>query len=431
MFIKSKNKTIQISLATICLISFFIGFVFNENSAGGGAIDSISVYNNIQIYLNNDFHESLRHENFFSSRTPLFYIMQEFINPFANNEENYKASITFFSLLLPIFFYVCLKKKYHFENKYNLLFIASLILLSPFVRTSAYWGLEENFGLIFLLISVIFFLNFKKEHEEKNEKFLNLFFLITFSSATIYLDQKYLIIPIIYYSYLMLMKTSFVIKLFSTILYSLYALPFIYLLILWKGPFASKAGQVWNIGENFFPEHIGFSITIMAFYLFPLIFLIKKSFKDYLKDFFNNKNNYFFLAIFCIYLIYFFIPFEFDEKILGKGWFYKFSIFIFSDLFYRKIFTIFGFLASWVIILLFVQQKKWNLLIIIYFIILSFLSYSILQEYFDPVILILALLFLMDEMKINVSRILFLFSYFAFFLISSNIYYMYFNLYGN
>ena len=51
MFIKSKNKLIQISLATICVISFFIGFVFNENSAGGGAIDSISIYNNIQIYL--------------------------------------------------------------------------------------------------------------------------------------------------------------------------------------------------------------------------------------------------------------------------------------------------------------------------------------------------------------------------------------------
>ena len=62
----------------------------------------------------------------------------------------YRRSVFVVSLTTPFLFYFCLKQKFKEIDGLLLFLISSVVLLSPYYRTSAYWGLEENYGLIFL-----------------------------------------------------------------------------------------------------------------------------------------------------------------------------------------------------------------------------------------------------------------------------------------
>ena len=91
-----------------------------------------------------------------SARTPLVYIFHKLFNPFVGNEIVFKRSVFIMSLMIPVLFYISLKQKFRKEENLLLVLISSIIFLSPYFRTSSYWALEENFGLISLLLSFYF-----------------------------------------------------------------------------------------------------------------------------------------------------------------------------------------------------------------------------------------------------------------------------------
>ena len=104
----------------------------------------------------------------------------------------YRISVFVISFLLPIFFFISLKKKF-IEQKDSIFLLATLIIfISPYFRSSAYWGLEENYGLFFLITSFLAFFNY-----HKNKSVKNIFFVCVLSSLTFYFDQKLLIIPLL------------------------------------------------------------------------------------------------------------------------------------------------------------------------------------------------------------------------------------------
>ena len=152
---KENHKIITNILIFSSFFLFFLGFYLNENAAGGGLLtgDISIIWNNLQIFLKNDIITSIHHEDYYSSRTPLVYIFHKLFNPFTENIINFRRSVFVISLMLPVVFYLCLKKNFIDQDKSLLLLIASIVCLSPYFRTSAYWGLEENFGSIFLLFS--------------------------------------------------------------------------------------------------------------------------------------------------------------------------------------------------------------------------------------------------------------------------------------
>ena len=96
---------------------------------------------------------------FQSSRIPGVYIFHKLFNPFTENIFQFKLSVTLLSLLVPIFFYKALTLRFQKVEKINLALISCLLLLSPYFRTSAFWGNEENFGLLSLILSYIFLKN--------------------------------------------------------------------------------------------------------------------------------------------------------------------------------------------------------------------------------------------------------------------------------
>ena len=112
-----------------------------------------------------------------------------------------------------------------------------------------------------------------------------------------------------------------------------------------------------------------------------------------------------------------------DEYWVGLGYIDKITKMLFSSLILREYFTYFSFLVSWLVLLLFLEKKPSNLLIILYFYLMSILLWPLMQEYFDPIIVIFGLMIFSTKIKINFYNTVFTIFYFLIFLISANLYY--------
>ena len=142
-------------LILLSISSFFIGFIYGENSAGAGSAkgDFPLLWKNLQVFLNNDIITALNFTNdldsgYKSSRTPLLYILHAYLNPFAENKVFFIRSVFIISLTGPVIFYFCLKQKFKRCDNLLLILVSSILFLSPYFRTSSYWGLEENLSII-------------------------------------------------------------------------------------------------------------------------------------------------------------------------------------------------------------------------------------------------------------------------------------------
>ena len=226
----------------------------------------------LEFFLKQDLATSLANPEYHDSRPPTSYILHEALNPFVEDKINFRRSVFFISLLVPILFYFCLKQK--FNNKENLLLIllSSVVFLSPYFRTSAFWGLQENYGLIFLLLT---FLSTRFLNEDNNQfayiKYIKLFTITFLSSACIYFDQKLIIIPTICFFEIISSKQLIKFKIFSTFCYFIFSLPYIYLITIWGSLIPSNPASSRNFLEVFYFDHLGYASTMIAFYLLPLV----------------------------------------------------------------------------------------------------------------------------------------------------------------
>ena len=437
MNINIKNSLI-IFFTFLIYVSFVLGFYFNENSIGSGGYtgDLQWMWKNFEIYKSNDLWTSIHHPDFFGNRTPLLYILHILFNPFVSNIDSYRFTVFCISFSAPVIFYICLTQKFKHIDKTILFFISSFILLSPFYRTNAYWAGEINYGIITMLAS-IFFLNYTL-YNKINSK-LNLYFSLTlltfFSSLCLYFDQKLLIIPLIVLFEIFRSKINFRFKIFSLINYCIFAIPFLYLIIIWKGivPLATQeanSNTITSVSRLDFLwfEHLGYATTIIAFYLLPLLLFKNKNLYLLIKNFFAKKNNYFIISFFFIYLIYLLNFFDFkdfttEKYWIGLGYIHKISLILFKDYLLQEIFTYFAFFISWIIILIFIEKNLNDYFLVLYFYFLSLLLWPLMQEYFDPIIILLAFTIFSSKLFINYKNSIFLFIYLSIFLISSNIYY--------
>ena len=197
-------------------------------------------------------------------------------------------------------------------------------------------------------------------------------------------------------------------KLFSSLLYFIFSLPYLYLIILWGGivpPLTQMTNnQAFNSIENFNLHfyHLGFAATMIALYLVPVI-LLKEEINYKKIKFFLNQN---YLKILLPLLLYLFIYIYFDwyDEVISKqyttvsggsyglGFANKLSILFFDNISLRELFIYFAFTGAWLIILYALDLKATNWILIIYFFILSIILLPIMQEYFDPYIFLLSIL---------------------------------------
>ena len=108
---------------------------------------------------------------------------------------------------------------------------------------------------------------------------------------------------------------------------------------------------------------------------------------------------------------------------MGRGFIYKLGNLMFEDQLYQKIFFIISSLISFVIVLLYLKKNLNNWLIIFYFLILSLVTYPLLQEYFDPLILLMLLLFFKIDINFEYKPAYLLYAYFLTMNLFANYYY--------
>ena len=432
------QKITTIFLSLLIIISYFLGFVFSENSIGSGGYngDLVWMWDNFEIFKNESLIQAIKSDDFFGNRTALLYILNIYLNPFLNNIDEYRFSITIFSLLAPYILFLCIKEKYKNINYEIILLLSCIILLSPFYRTSSFWGMEIQYGIITSLLSILFFL---KNNNKENASRKNIFLSILFSSVTVYFDVKLVIIPLFIYLTILFSNLDYKMKLYSSISYMLLAIPFILLIFHWKGivPIATQqanplqASHIMN--SKFHMVNILFATNMIGFYLFPFL-ILKKNFIKNIKIKINIFNLLL-LFLFIVYLIYFVSSNLYDYVDLlpkesggykdhfGLGYSDKLGGILFDNRNLSLLFNSIIFLISVIIIIIFINSNFINFFLILFFLLLSTALFPLMQEYFDPYIYILALLIAKNEYDFTYLKSNFIFVFFSFFLISSIIFY--------
>tara|TARA_B100000965_G_scaffold56249_1_gene42712 strand:+ start:1200 stop:2528 length:1329 start_codon:yes stop_codon:yes gene_type:complete len=433
MSFQNLNKNLNLYIFIVIfftILLFLIGFFFQENSAGAGSFkgDFKHVWNNLTLFKDNNFWEGLKATagigelKYKSSRTPLIYILNAYLNPFAESRDGYILSIFFFSIFTYCLFYFSLREKY--KDKIHssfIIFLSCIILLSPYFRTSSYWGLEENFGILAIFISFIFFK--KIEDKNKGANNFNIFLLALFSSLCVYFDHKLVIIPFYFLFNLLIGNNISLKKKFNLgMFYLFFSIPFLYLIYLWENIIPVGDAEVRGTLQKIYFENIGFSLTIIAFYLFPFLFLKKENLFYVLKNKIKSLNIYIFFIFLVIYILILINFNPLEREFLGNGIVYKFSIIIFDNFELSKILLYLSFFVSALIIYLYIDNIK-DYVFVFYLVLSSILVTPLLQEYFDPLMLILILLFFNTKIYLNFSKLLFVYSYFLIFLLIANLHY--------
>ena len=430
---KNLNK-IQLILIFFIFASFLIGFLIRENSAGAGGFngDFNHVWKNLNTFKKNTFIDAIKitakpdspldKENYFQgTRPPLIYILQS-INPLISSQKSFFINVFFISIFCFFFFLVVINNIYSNQDKYTIVLISSLLLTSPYFRTSGFWALEENYAILSTIITSFFLIRFKKSKKEDGlKKNLLTTSLIFFSCLTVYFDQKFLIIPIISLFEILNSKSSKKNKIFSFLMYILFSIPMLFLIKLWGNVLPANDAMRREVGKSFHPENISYVIMLLGFYLFPFINFMKINFKKY---FDIIEKNIFFLFFLILNIIFFIFVYDLNnEIILGKGMFYKVSLLIFDNIYFRKFFLFLSLVFGSICLIIFINNNIRNLLISLYFIILSIFVWPYFQEYLDPILIILILLFSSKKIKINKINSVLITLYFLFFLITANAYY--------
>ena len=160
------NKNDIFKIIAVCLIffSFFLGYFFRENAVGGGPEFYVMEWPIIQSLKEDFVYTIINYKHFIDFTMPFPHMANAYLNPFSDNIENFQLFNTFISFVIFFIFFLTLKKVFLNISNIDILLTSSVILLLPFFRTSAFWGKQENYGWLFLILAYYFFFEIKKRH---------------------------------------------------------------------------------------------------------------------------------------------------------------------------------------------------------------------------------------------------------------------------
>ena len=297
-------------------------------------------------------------------------------------------------MLIPYFFYLCLKLKYKFHKEDLKNLIPCIIFFSPYFRSSSFWLGSENLSLIFLLVSFYFFLQYESSKEKKLSYIvLNVLFL----ACAAYFRTVYALFSIYFFLrfYLDLkLSTKLLYYILTNILLSLPAIYYVFILDV-----------------NFFVQHINheielsrfvnqFFITISTIFFYSIPFLLP-NIKNYSKlSFFKTENII--LSMVCLYLLIFYFNYSY---VAGGGIFYKASLFIFDNNYLFYFFSLMG--LNVLFVTLFANEESKNKITdLVLFLTLIFLEPDrfFYHETYDPLLYFILFLLVKNKIYLNFTE---------------------------
>jgi len=397
----------------LAYLSLLIGFYLGEDAIGGALNDYKGNEQIAKKFKENFLFTLLNYDDFGARHSPIFYIVKSIVLNLG------ETGLRFFFLniyiLIPFFFYKCLKIKFKNTSKNYLRLIASLVILFPTYRGYSIWPDPHLFGVLFFIISIFYYLKMKENIQPLKNSLMNTLFL----SIAAYASPNFGLF-VIFFFYEFFKKFSFGKKIFKIILLNIIlSIPFFLYLFYFDINFIFNDNG-WDIGDNFYSlknisNKIIIIISLFLFYLIPLIFYnLKKIRLDFSK--FSLK---YILAILSYFFIIYFFDFSISYQLTnsGGGFFYNLSNILFKNdylLFFICFFT-------YLYLFDFIYSVKKNLIIFIC-LILSNPQVTIWQANFSPTIFFLIFLLfngLINEKKLNLKTLIICYVYFSLYLIAN------------
>ena len=375
-----KNRLLLLLLLILPIISLFLGFINDEDlSTGGAEWDFNLTWPVVENFTNLIF----TNVNEYTRHFPLHYFLLSLINNIFQDSEKVRLFYVFFSLLLPIFLFLNLRKIYNCD-KVNILIFSVSFLFLPLLRSEAIWSNSHLTATIFFLIANFFYL----KGLEKKSIFFKIMNLI-FSALATYCLQTYVILYLYYLLnyYLNDSLRNFTKFFIISIFLGLPGLYFIYL-----NPRVSDL----TITQDFFYTFTTYvSIT---FFFICFFSLNSKTIKILKKSIFSLKF-FDFIIIFSIigFVIYNADFASYKSNLKGGGFFFKLSHFLFKNNFVFISSFILGLLTSFLII-----KNDKNFLFIFLIMFLMILNFQIYQKYFEPLFLIILSVMYKNFLVMNV-----------------------------
>ena len=427
-----KEKKINIKdaqllfLSFLILIYFFYGFFTNENSAGAGGYsgDFKLIWSNL-LLLKEGLFTNIDNPAYNDSRSPLSYILHIILNPFTENQQEFRNSTFVISLIVPYLLFLSINENFK-KLKFSITLLLTLIVtLSPYFRTTAYWSLGENYAIIFLLLSYLFYTKFKNNIDTFSEIKKNFYILILcfLSSIIVYFDLKLVFVPFFVLYLILNLKIKINLKFISLIYFFIFSLPYFYLIFLWQGLIPTSANISRGVGVHLHLFNPIYCLIIIFTSVFPFVFSKKLNLENLKGKIFLKKNIYIFYFFFPYVLISIFFGDFKNLRIEGKGAFHKISLLLFKETTLRLFITIIFFFLSLILILI-VFDNLGDRFIILFLVLSSLFIFPFYQEYLDPLMYILIFSFFKSKFEVNnIKFIYFLTFYFFLFSLGAKYYY--------
>ena len=154
--------------------SLIIGFYYGEDSLGASFSDYKGLLHLNDKFKNNFLFNFLNYNDLGHRQSPFFYILNS--NIFNFGELGRRIFFLHICLLIPIYFYKCLKIKFKNISKDYLKLFAFIILLFPTIRSYAIWPDPHLLGVLFFIISIFYYLKVTTNVKPFKNALLNTFF---------------------------------------------------------------------------------------------------------------------------------------------------------------------------------------------------------------------------------------------------------------
>jgi hypothetical protein len=358
-------------------LTLLISFFFGENLNYGSYGDWIgSNQEPIKDFSNNFTYTFLNFDSYGHRHSPVYLIFLSLFLDLGLDLKQMRLVHLHLCISLIIIFYQCLKLLFTNINN-NYLFLLSLIIfLSPTFRSLAIWPDSRLPGLIFFVLTIYFFLKFRKTNNPKYTWY-------TCASLVVssYISPNFSIFfPYFFFFFfkeLRLKKLSFLI-----VFNFLATLPILYYIFILDVNFLS-AGKTPGFNNESISFSFNFSDKIMIvssiifFHLSPI--LIMDNTFNYFKNFLFK--NFKLLILFTACLVYFF---SYQISYTGGGVFFILSNLLFNNnyLFYVGSFFFIGFVT-------YIASLNLNNFFLLLLIIISNIQNTIYHKYYEPMILII------------------------------------------
>ena len=367
----------NVSFFLFLYLTLIIGFFYGENLNYGSYGDWVgSNREPIKDFANDFTYTLLNFDSYGHRHSPVYLIFLSLFLDLGLDLNQIRILHLHLCISLIVIFYQCLRLIFTNINNNYLFLLSMIIFLSPTFRSLAIWPDSRMPGLIFFVLTIYFFLKFRKTNKLKYSWYTCISLVVSS-----YISPNFSIFfP--YFFFFFLKKIKFKELSFLIIFNFLASLPILYYIFILDVNFLAVGKTPYLNNENInFSFNLSNKLMIISsiifFHLSPI--LIMNNFFKQFKNFLLKKMIILIPLVLC--LIYFF---NYQLNYTGGGVFFILSNLLFNNnyLFYIGSFFFISFL-------LYIASLNINNFFLLTLLIVSNIQNTIYHKYYEPLILIM------------------------------------------